>query len=174
MQCIHCISSHFLRVITLMWRKIYIWLKWSQSPARPAAAPRPALVSMFIHTEIQTSKRGWTKREILCNFKGELLSLWRLLCLSMVARLIAAYWQINYTTTMRHLKRIYWRSEEEKKSTQLCTRAETCSPHHLQSFTIYSPLRTREIHFHPWQLYRNTFLPKSYRTKSSQLSSCRQ
>lgn len=49
---------YFLCLSALLFRNIFILLKWSHSPARPAAAPMPAPVSIFIHIAVQTSKKA--------------------------------------------------------------------------------------------------------------------
>lgn len=80
MCTIYFISAYFLFLSALVSTKIYILLKWSNSPARPAAAPRPAPVSMFIHTAVQTSKKAGQKGKYYATLKGSslcgLLSLW--------------------------------------------------------------------------------------------------
>lgn len=48
----------------------YIWLLQSYSPARAAAAHRPAPVSVFIHIAVQTSKTAGQKDKYYATVKG--------------------------------------------------------------------------------------------------------
>lgn len=78
---------------------LYFFLKRSHSPARPAAAPGPASVSMFIHTAVQIFKKAGQKGKYYATLKSFTASLCRFVI--MVASLIYVNLQITVGTVRK-------------------------------------------------------------------------